>query len=59
MKSGIKDATAPTGKTVSAATPVGAARQRGKKPLGKIEIPALYRGPIGDRDLQGCLKARA
>lgn len=29
------------------------------KPAGKIQIPELYRRPAGDRDLQGCMKARA
>lgn len=59
MKTGLKVAAAPTGKTVSAAAPDGATRRPGRKSFGKIEIPALYRTPVGDRDLQGCMKARA
>ncbi len=28
-------------------------------PAREIRIPELYRRPMGDRELQGCLKARA
>lgn len=49
-------------RTVEAA----AAGQAGKRTAGarrknseKLQIPALYAVPMGDRDFQGCLKARA
>ncbi len=29
------------------------------KPARKIHIPALYRLPVGGREMQGCMKARA
>lgn len=59
MKSGQNHAGTPSGDKISAAAPLKAARQKGKNPLMKIEIPALYNRPVGDRDLQGCMKARA
>jgi hypothetical protein len=59
MKSGLNRAGVPSGEQVSVAPPVRTARRRGKKPLVKVEIPALYSSPVGDRDQQGCMKARA
>lgn len=29
------------------------------KPVRTVDIPALYMRPLGDRELQGCLKSRA
>ncbi len=37
-------------------TSSGAAR---RLPAREIRVPELYRRPMGDRELQGCLKARA
>lgn len=36
---------------------VGAAAS--SRPAREIRIPELYRRPLGDRELQGCLKSRA
>ncbi len=59
MKSGQHHARRPSGDKDSAAAPARAKQDKGRKPLIKIEVPALYRSPVGDRDLQGCMKARA
>lgn len=59
MKSASKNARRPSGDKISTAAPIGATRNKGRNPLIKIEIPALYSSPVGDRDLQGCMKARA
>ena len=38
---------------------ISEARTRAPKPAKVIEVPELYRLPAGDRDRQGCMKARA
>lgn len=37
----------------------GVATAAGRLPAREIRIPELYRRPLGDRELQGCLKSRA
>lgn len=38
---------------------ISEARTREPRPAKAIEVPELYRLPAGDRDRQGCMKARA
>ncbi len=59
MKTGQQHARTPAGDKMATATATGPTRDKVRKPLTNINIPALYRGPVGDRDLQGCMKARA
>lgn len=52
-----KDRTPATaGSVVSFSSESGARR---RAPVRELRIPELYRRPMGDRELQGCLKARA
>jgi len=38
---------------------LGIDHPRVQAPTKSVHIPALYMRPLGDRELQGCLKSRA